>query len=127
MSCNRCRQSSRYLGITLEVDEMNKSKGRQLPPDPLLPLDESELGLDDLFVASARQDLASIEQALASGDYCAMQQTVHRLKGAAMIFRMTAMVDATLHIEAVLNTGLAVDHAQLAAACLALRHQVELL
>ncbi|WP_061540449.1 Hpt domain-containing protein [Collimonas fungivorans] len=106
---------------------MNKSKGSQPPPDPLLPLDESELGLDDLFLASARQDLASIEQALASYDYRAVQQMAHRLKGAAMIFRMAAMVDATLHIEAVLNTGLAVDHMQLAAACLALRRQVELL
>lgn len=106
---------------------MNKSKGSQPPPDPLLPLDESELGLDDLFLASARHDLAGIEQALASRDYRAVQQTTHRLKGAAMIFRMAAMVDATLQIEAVLNTGLAVDQAQLEAACAALRHQIELL
>ncbi|WP_211468164.1 Hpt domain-containing protein, partial [Collimonas silvisoli] len=81
----------------------------------------------DLFLASARQDLVSIEQALVRRDYCAIQQTVHSLKGAAMIFRVPATVNAALHIEAVLNTGLAVDHAQLSAACVILRQQIELL
>jgi HPt (histidine-containing phosphotransfer) domain-containing protein len=106
---------------------MTKRKRSQPQPDPRLPLNDAELGLDDLFRASARQDLASIEQALERCDYCAIQQTVHSLKGAAMIFRMPATVNAALHIEAVLNTGLAVDHAELGAACAALRQQIELL
>ncbi|SFH64185.1 Hpt domain-containing protein [Collimonas sp. OK307] len=109
---------------------MNKSKPSkpsQPEPDSLSPMNESELGLDDLFLASARQDLLSIEQALARRDYCAIQQTVHSLKGAAMIFRVPATANAALHIEAVLNTGLAVDHDQLTAACAALRLQIELL
>ncbi|GAC1316047.1 MAG: hypothetical protein NVS3B11_04260 [Collimonas sp.] len=107
------------------MDEMNKSKPGKPQPDPSLPLDASELELDDLFLASARQDLLSIEQALARRDYSAIQQTVHSLKGAAMIFRAPATVNAALHIEAVLNTGLAVDDAQLGAVCALLRQQIE--
>lgn len=82
-------------------------------------------GLDDLYHASARQDLDSIEQALGSREYGAMQHAVHRLKGAAMIFRMTLTVNAALHVEAVLNTGLTVDHVQLTKACALLRRQIE--
>lgn len=105
---------------------MNKSKLRPRQPEPLLPLNDSELGLDDLFLASARQDLLSIEQALERRDYRAIQHTVHSLKGAAMIFRMAATVNATQQIEAVLSTGPAVDHARLSAACTVLRQQIEL-
>ena len=105
---------------------MNKSKPGPRQPEPLLPLNDSELGLDDLFLASARQDLISIEQALARRDYRAIQHTVHSLKGAAMIFRMTATVNATQRIEAVLSQGLVVDHDQLSIACNALRLQIEL-
>jgi HPt (histidine-containing phosphotransfer) domain-containing protein len=96
------------------------------PPQPvsLLPLNGCELGLDDLFLDSARQDLLSIEQALARRDYGAIQQTVHSLKGVAMIFRASATVNAALRMEAVLNTGLPVDHVQLSAACAALRQQI---
>lgn len=105
---------------------MNKSKLGPQQPEPLLPLNDSELGLDDLFLASARQDLLSIEQALERRDYRAIQHTVHSLKGAAMIFRMAATVNATQHIEAVLSEGPAVDHGRLSAACSALRRQIEL-
>lgn len=107
------------------MDEMKKSKPSQPPPDPLLPLNESELALGDLFLASVRQDLTSIERALDRHDYCAIQQTVHRLKGAAMIFRASATANAALYIETVLRTELTVDHAQLSAACAALRRQIE--
>jgi len=105
---------------------MNKSKLRPRQLEPLLPLNDSELGLDDLFLASARQDLISIELALERRDYHAMQNTVHSLKGAAMIFRMTATVNATQQIEAVLSQGSVIDHAILSAACRALRRQIEL-
>lgn len=105
---------------------MNKSKPGSRQPEPPLPLNDSELGLDDLFLASARQDLVSIEQALARRDYRTIQSTVHSLKGAAMIFRMAATVNATQHIEAVLSQGPAVDHDRLSAACSALRRQIEL-
>ncbi|WP_038488696.1 Hpt domain-containing protein [Collimonas arenae] len=104
---------------------MNKSKHRPQHSDPLLPLNDSEIGLGDLFLASARQDIITIEQALARQDYHSIQLTVHSLKGAAMIFRMNPTVNATQRIEAVLNTGLDVDHAQLTVACNVLRELIE--
>lgn len=104
---------------------MNKSNSLHDPNTALLPhLNDVELGLNELFLVSARQDLAGIEQALAGHDYVVMQDTVHRLKGAAMIFRMTPTVNAALHVEAVLNTGRPVDHLQLIEACSLLRQQI---
>lgn len=107
---------------------MNKSNNhvgtkRPLPP----PLCEVEPDLIDLFLVSARQDLAVIEHALACRDYAVIQDTVHRLKGAAMIFRMSSTVSAALLIESVLNAGLVVDHDQLIEACGLLRQQIAVL
>lgn len=90
-----------------------------------MSLNDAELGLDELFLASARQDLLTIELALERRDYPSIQFTVHSLKGAAMIFRMTATVNATEDIEAVLSQGPAIDHERLGAACRALRQQIE--
>lgn len=104
---------------------MNKSNNRGGPSSPLPSvLSDVEFSLNDLFLVSARQDLAGIEQALEHHDYAVLQDTVHRLKGAAMIFRMTPTVTAALHIESILNTGLPVDHGQLVEACASLRQQV---
>ncbi|WP_061537155.1 Hpt domain-containing protein [Collimonas arenae] len=104
---------------------MNKSNNPRSPNSSLPPaLSDIESGLNDLFLVSARQDLAGIEQALERRDYGSLQDTVHRLKGAAMIFRMTPTVNAALHIEAVLNTGLPVEHARLVEACALLRQLI---
>ncbi|MEO6919418.1 MAG: transporter substrate-binding domain-containing protein [Collimonas sp.] len=80
----------------------------------------SSIDSAELFRTSTRQDLADIQRTLHSGDYQLMARYVHRLKGAAMIADMPAIVTASEQIEILLGGLPAVDVAALSRACSAL-------
>lgn len=77
-----------------------------------------------LFRESAEEDMAAIERALISGDREVVVRHVHRIRGAALIAGVAAVVEASERIEAVLAKDAAVDSTALKTACASLGEQV---
>ncbi|WP_128083020.1 ATP-binding protein [Collimonas arenae] len=78
----------------------------------------------ELFRDSSQQDFSEIQRAFDNGDHALMARYVHRIKGAALMAGVPAIVEASERIETILRDGQSVDAESLGAACSMLGAQV---
>jgi len=59
----------------------------------------------ELFIATLRQDMLVLQQALQAGDLVGVGQQAHRLRGALAVVQAHALSDACAVVEEVLRAG----------------------
>lgn len=77
-----------------EASGLAQEKGLQVPAS-----------MRELFIATLRQDMLALQQALQAGDLVAVGQQAHRLRGALAVVQAHALSDACAVVEEVLKAG----------------------